>query len=172
MSDPRSAAESALRAGDPRAALQHLTAAVKAKPADPGLRIFLAQLLCVLGQWERAHTQLNVVADMDADAELYALVLGHLGIAGDHPTLNVDGAAHGVDDAGELGQQPVARRLHQPSVMLGELGIEQGSAMSLQLPDRAFLVGAHQPAIASDIGRQDGREPPVQTLACQGYLRG
>jgi type VI secretion system protein ImpE len=27
--------------------------------------VFLAQLLCVLGQWERAHTQLNVIADLD-----------------------------------------------------------------------------------------------------------
>jgi type VI secretion system protein ImpE len=77
MSDPRFAAESALRAGDPRAALLHLTAAVKAKPADPGLRIFLAQLLCVLGQWERAHTQLNVVADMDAETVPMRETVGH-----------------------------------------------------------------------------------------------
>ena len=59
-------AEAAVRAGDPQGALPHLTAAVRAKPADAKLRVFLAQLLCVLGQWERAHTQLNVVADMDA----------------------------------------------------------------------------------------------------------
>ena len=64
MSDLRTDAEAALRAGDPAAALKQLTAAVKAKPADAKLRIFLAQLLCVVGQWERAHTQLNVVADM------------------------------------------------------------------------------------------------------------
>ena len=112
------------------------------------------------------------VADMHADAELDALVLGHLGIAGGHPALHVDGTTDGIDDAGELGQQPVARRLDQSSVMLGELGIEQKGAMGLQLPDRAFLVGAHQPAVAGDIGRQDGRKPPVQTLACQGCLRG
>jgi type VI secretion system protein ImpE len=65
MSDPRSEAELALRGGDPRKALVHLTEAVRAKPADADLRVFLAQLLCVLGQWERAHTQLNVVADMN-----------------------------------------------------------------------------------------------------------
>jgi type VI secretion system protein ImpE len=65
MSDPRSEAELALRGGDPRKALTHLTEAVRAKPADADLRVFLAQLLCVLGQWERAHTQLNVVADMN-----------------------------------------------------------------------------------------------------------
>lgn len=62
---PQQAAEEAVRAGDPRAALARLTDAVRAKPADARLRTFLAQLLSVLGQWERAHTQLNVVADLD-----------------------------------------------------------------------------------------------------------
>jgi type VI secretion system protein ImpE len=66
--DPKAAAEVAIRAGSPKTALASLTAAVKAAPADPQLRIFLAQLMCVLGQWERAHTQLNVVADMDEAA--------------------------------------------------------------------------------------------------------
>src|ERR1019366_4312213 len=70
-------AEAALRAGDPRAALQHLTSAVRAKPADAKLRIFIAQLLCVLGQWERAHTQLNVVADMDAETVAMRETVGH-----------------------------------------------------------------------------------------------
>ena len=77
MPDLRSDAEAALRAGDPHAALQHLTGAVRAKPADAKLRIFLAQLLCVLGQWERAHTQLNVVADMDAETVAMRETVGH-----------------------------------------------------------------------------------------------
>ncbi|MGZ5183925.1 MAG: type VI secretion system accessory protein TagJ [Caldimonas sp.] len=77
MSDPRSDAEAALRAGDPRTALQHLTSAVRAKPADAKLRIFMSQLLCVLGQWERAHTQLNVVADMDAETVAMRETVGH-----------------------------------------------------------------------------------------------
>jgi type VI secretion system protein ImpE len=77
MSDPRTDAEAALRAGDPAAALKHLTSAVRAKPADPKLRVFMAQLLCVLGQWERAHTQLNVVADMDAETVAMRETVGH-----------------------------------------------------------------------------------------------
>jgi type VI secretion system protein ImpE len=77
MTQPLAAAEAAVRAGDPRAALVQLTAAVKAKPADPALRIFLAQLLCVLGQWARAHTQLNVVADLDASASPMREMVGH-----------------------------------------------------------------------------------------------
>lgn len=77
MADPRSDAEQALHAGDPRAALARLTEAVRAKPADPKLRIFLSQLLCVLGQWERAHTQLNVVADLDKLAIPMRETVGH-----------------------------------------------------------------------------------------------
>jgi len=64
-SDPKSLAEAAVRGGDPKGALAHLTAAVRAAPNQVALRVFLAQLLCVLGQWERAHTQLNVAADLD-----------------------------------------------------------------------------------------------------------
>ncbi|WP_077035853.1 type VI secretion system accessory protein TagJ [Pelomonas sp. KK5] len=77
MTDPLATAESAVRAADPKAALAALTQAVKATPADPRLRIFMAQLLCVLGQWERAHTQLNVVADMKTDTGPMREMVGH-----------------------------------------------------------------------------------------------
>ena len=77
MTEPLAAAEAAIRAGDPRAALAALTTAVKAQSAKPALRIFLAQLLCVLGQWDRAHTQLNVVADLDATTGPMREMVGH-----------------------------------------------------------------------------------------------
>ncbi len=77
MPAPQQAAEDALRKGDPRAALAHLTDAVRAKPADAKLRTFMAQLLSVLGQWERAHTQLNVVADLDPLAIPMRETMGH-----------------------------------------------------------------------------------------------
>jgi type VI secretion system protein ImpE len=74
---PLAAAEAAIRAGSPGLALPALTAAVKGSPADSKLRIFLAQLLCVLGQWERAHTQLNVVAEMDPAGGPMREMVGH-----------------------------------------------------------------------------------------------
>ena len=61
-------AEASVRDGDPAAALKQLTEAVKANPADSKLRVFLFQLLCVLGQWDRALTQLELCAEMDASA--------------------------------------------------------------------------------------------------------
>lgn len=61
-----SAAEEAIKAGNPQAALKLLQDQVRAKPADAKLRVFLFQLLCTLGQWERALNQLNVAGEMDA----------------------------------------------------------------------------------------------------------
>ncbi len=64
--NPVDAAERSLREGDPAEALTRLQEAVRARPGDAGLRIFLFQLLCVTGQWERALNQLQVVAGLDA----------------------------------------------------------------------------------------------------------
>ena len=61
-------AEQDLRAGDPVAALRYLQEEVKTKPADSKLRVFLFQLLSVVGQWERALNQLNVAATLDPAA--------------------------------------------------------------------------------------------------------
>lgn len=65
MSNP-SAAELALREGDVTRSLKLLTEQVRAKPQDAKLRVFMFQLLCVLGQWERALNQLNVSLELDA----------------------------------------------------------------------------------------------------------
>ena len=61
-------AEQSLKGGDPVTALAQLQEQVRAAPADPKLRIFLFQLLCVLGQWERALTQLSVASNLDPEA--------------------------------------------------------------------------------------------------------
>jgi type VI secretion system protein ImpE len=61
-------AERSLKDGDPVAALAQLQEVVRARPADAKLRIFLFQLLCVLGQWERALNQLNVASGLDPGA--------------------------------------------------------------------------------------------------------
>lgn len=60
------AAEQHLREGRLSEALADLQAQVRKDPANPKYRIFLFQLLAVLGQWERALNQLQVVGEMDA----------------------------------------------------------------------------------------------------------
>jgi len=62
------AAEQSLKAGDPAGALQFLQEEVRAKPSDPKLRVFLFQLLCVLGKWDRALNQLALASELDPAA--------------------------------------------------------------------------------------------------------
>ena len=69
-------AERSLRDGDPVAALAELQARVRDNPADAQLRVFLFQLLCVLGQGERALNQLKVACELDPIALAMAQVYG------------------------------------------------------------------------------------------------
>lgn len=63
-----SSAVTLLKSGDLEACLAALQAEVRAKPQDAKLRIFLFQLLCVLGDWKRAITQLKLCAELDPSA--------------------------------------------------------------------------------------------------------
>ena len=58
-------AEESIRAGNVDEALADLQGRIRKQPADAKLRIFLFQLLCVRGEWERALTQLQVTGEMD-----------------------------------------------------------------------------------------------------------
>jgi type VI secretion system protein ImpE len=60
--------EELIVAGDPQRALECLQQRVRDRPADAQLRVFLFQLLCVLGAWPRSLTQLEVCGDLDAAA--------------------------------------------------------------------------------------------------------
>lgn len=68
MTNGACAAEQSLKDGDPAAALAQLQEQVRGQPSDVRLRVFLFQLLCVLGQWERALNQLKVVSGLDPGA--------------------------------------------------------------------------------------------------------
>jgi type VI secretion system protein ImpE len=57
-----------LKSGDVDQALAELFAQVRSEPSEPRHRIFLFQLLCITGQWDRALTQLNVAQDLDPAA--------------------------------------------------------------------------------------------------------
>ncbi|MBK8751520.1 MAG: virulence protein SciE type [Candidatus Competibacteraceae bacterium] len=50
-----------------RQALEQLQQQVRKQPADLKHRIFLFQLYCVLGDWQKALNQLNVLRELDAE---------------------------------------------------------------------------------------------------------
>ncbi len=58
-------ADEILREGNPKEALLKLQEQVRKNPSNPEYRTFLFQLLSVLGEWDRAMNQLNVVAELD-----------------------------------------------------------------------------------------------------------
>lgn len=65
-----STAVSALHRGDLDGALAALQDDVRSAPENVDHRVFLFQLLSVLGNWDRALTQLNVAGDLDPAAML------------------------------------------------------------------------------------------------------
>ncbi len=66
--------EELLRQGNLDECLKAVEAKVRAAPSDPKLRIMLFQVLAVMGQWDRAQTQLQVCAQMDPMNMLMAQV--------------------------------------------------------------------------------------------------
>ena len=54
-----------LKQGNTAEALRQVQALVRSQPAEVKHRIYLFQLLSVLGQWEKALTQLNVAGELD-----------------------------------------------------------------------------------------------------------
>ena len=94
---------------------------------------------------------LDDVAEMNADAENDAAILGHAGVALDHGILNFDRAAHGVDDAAEFNESAVPGALDDPPVMHGDGRIDQIAAQRPQPRQDAIFVRAGEPAIADHI---------------------
>ncbi len=60
--------QQSLKEGDLTAAFEHAKDLVRKDPACAKPRILLFQLFCVLGDWDRALTQLKMAGDLTADA--------------------------------------------------------------------------------------------------------
>jgi len=101
------------------------------------------------------------IADIDADPE-HDFRCG-AAFAPGHPVLHGHRAGDGIDGAGKLGQETVARGLDDASIMVGDGGIDDFTPHGLQRLQRSDFVGSHQTAIASDISRQNRRQPPLDS---------
>ena len=100
------------------------------------------------------------VTDIDADAELDPAIFGNGGVALRHGALDFHGAAHGIDRACKLDQRTVACRFDDTAAMLRDLGIDEFATVRLERCESAFLVNAHQAAVAGNIGCEDSGQPP------------
>lgn len=67
-------AKALFEAGELGVAIEDLTRAVQADPADAARRTFLFELLCFAGEWDRAEKQLDVLGQQTVQAEVGAQV--------------------------------------------------------------------------------------------------
>lgn len=69
-------ADQLLRDGDLDGARSALVEIVRARPADVEARMFLFQLLALLGEWDKARTQVNALASMSPEAQMLSAAYG------------------------------------------------------------------------------------------------
>ena len=95
------------------------------------------------------------VAEVDADAQSNALLVGQVGLPVGHRSLDDNSAFDRLDDAGKLGQQTVAHQLHGTAAMLRNRRLDELGAEGLQAFERPRLILSHEPRIADHIGSQN-----------------
>ena len=74
---------------------------------------------------------------MDPDAEFDAFVRSDARVALGHAVLHLERAAHRVDHAAELGDEPVAGALDDAAVVDGDRRVDQVAAQRAQARKRA-----------------------------------
>ena len=87
----------------------------------------------------------DYIAEIDPHTEFDAAIQRHISVSLGHRALHFDGAAHRVDNAGELDEQPVAGSLDDAATVLGDFGVDQFPQVRLQPFVCALLIRAHQP---------------------------
>ena len=85
---------------------------------------------------------LDNVAKMNADAEFDSTFGRQARIALDHGVLDFDSAAHGVDNAAELDERPVAGALNDAPIVHGDGGIDQIATQRAQPGQGSIFVCA------------------------------
>src|SRR6516162_7924801 len=96
------------------------------------------------------------VADMNTNAEFDPLVVRYRCVALGHASLDFNGAAGSVHGACKLNQYAIPGPLDDAAAIVCDLRFQELAPMSIQPQQRAFLVGAHQAAIAGNIAGEDG----------------
>ena len=106
------------------------------------------------------------VAEIDADPEQEPALGLEAGVGPFELVLDLDGTAHGVDHARELGEEVVAGVVHDASPAFGDAVANQ-LAVGAQDPSRPLLVARHVPAEADGVGRENRGQPAVQVRFLQ-----
>ena len=100
----------------------------------------------------------DYVPEVDADAELHLLFLGNRSVALRNLVLNLDGAANGLDDAGELSNNAVACAAENVSAVGGDRLLDH-SAIHAQGGSGGLFVNLCMVAISLHIGSENRSKP-------------
>jgi hypothetical protein len=109
------------------------------------------------------------VADMHANAQLHRLVEGTARVLRGDRGLDRDRALDGIDHAGEVGDDTVARGVKDAAPVRQDQLIDD-DATCLQPGERADLVARHQPAITGNVGGEDRGEFPLYRMDRHAWL--
>ena len=109
------------------------------------------------------------VAEVDADPEYDPLFFRGRHVAFGHSPLHRDRAGDGLNHARELDEDAVAGRLDDAALVLGDLRIDEFTAMASEPREGAGFVLPHEAAIAGHIGGENGREPAFDPLSAQMF---
>ena len=135
-------------------AARHADAAGGRQGLQPGGDVHaVAEDVAVLG---------DDVADIDADPERHAPMLGDRRIQPGYRLLHAERAADRVDHARELGQHAVAGGVRDPAAERHDQLVD-GRPVRRERRQSRFLVERHQTAVAFDIGREDRHQPAIET---------
>ena len=100
------------------------------------------------------------LAEMDADAEQQALLLGETLVEPRHALLDVDGHLDGGGCRAELGQHGVARAVNQRAAGAFNGRLPDLVARRPEVLESQVFLGLHQAHKAGKIGMQDRRQSP------------
>ena len=71
----------------------------------------------------------------------------------------------GIDDAGELDERAVAHEFDDTAMELFYRGVDQFATAALQSRERAYLILAHEAAVADHVGSKYCGKPSLHTCA-------
>ena len=104
------------------------------------------------------------IAEIDADAQEDVLIGGYACVLRLHRLLQVDGAFHGVDDAGELDKDAVAHDLEDAPALLRDQWHQDIVTARPQQRHRAGLILLHEPAVADHVGGKNRGEAALDAF--------
>src|SRR5258705_11073361 len=106
------------------------------------------------------------VTQIDADAKQHAYLLRHIPVALSHEILDYDGAIDGGNNRRELQEHTVPGRLDDSATVVGHDRIARGGMLG-QRPRCTGFIKTHEPAVAGDVRRQNGRKPSLNAIRSQ-----